>query len=721
MARSYLCSFNELFSLKDEENSIEINQVTIPIIQRDYAQGRKNDEVKRIRDRFLSSLLTAINGNGICLDFIYGDIDSKGKLTPLDGQQRLTTLFLLYWYSAKKNGIEYEKYDFLGRFSYETRYSSRDFCHELIKFNPDFNSDLILSEQIINQSWFPLDWKNDSTISSMLVMIDEISNYFGNVNELWDKLSIEKKIKFYFLPIKNMGLTDELYIKMNSRGKPLTSFEHFKAEFERQIEKININKAKEIETKIDLNWTDFLWNFRSGDNLTDKLFLNYFKYICDVICYEEKHSPQNRSYDDFDLINEYFGQDNPNKEKNLEFLEKAFDCWNQFGTNLKDNLFDKFITTGSDNNKARLVNINVTDLLKDCLDNFYDSYTERRSRVFTLPKFIILYAFIQYAFNKTLITDEQMSERIRIVNNLISNSADEINDSENRVGGNRLPSILEQTKSIIVNGVILDNISINYNVHQLDEEKRKIDWRSTHSNLISSLNKLENHGLLNGQISIVGLENDTLFDRFTDLFNCDKDKISCALLTFGDYSRVEKGWRYSFGVENDQSWKMIFHKGSATRFEDTKRCLVQLLNSSPTFDNNILDRIINQYLFDCENNSIYEWRYYFIKYPQFRPNRYGKYWIEPESKYCMYALWTQQKVSENAFQPYLKVIDPNHLDNEKYGQRLNINGQYVYCRKDRFVLTDQNDNEIRNLIIRQNADDIDIEDRIAKYLSNPLV
>ena len=180
MARSYLCSFNELFSLKDEENSIEINQVTIPIIQRDYAQGR--DEVKRIRDRFLSSLLTAINGNGICLDFIYGDIDSKGKLTPLDGQQRLTTLFLLYWYSAKKNGIEYEKYDFLDRFSYETRYSSRDFCHELIKFNPDFNADLILSEQIINQSWFPLDWKNDSTISSMLVMIDEISNYFGNVN-----------------------------------------------------------------------------------------------------------------------------------------------------------------------------------------------------------------------------------------------------------------------------------------------------------------------------------------------------------------------------------------------------------------------------------------------------------------------------------------------------------------------------------------------------------
>ena len=87
----------------------------------------------------------------------------------------------------------------------------------------------------------------------------------------------------------------------------------------------------------------------------------------------------------------------------------------------------------------------------------------------------------------------------------------------------------------------------------------------------------------------------------------------------------------------------------------------------------------------------------------------------------MYALSTQQKVSENAFQPYLKVIDSHHLDSEKYGQRLAINGQYVYCEKDRFVLKNQDDNVIKVLVIDQNFDNIDIEDRIAKYLANPLV
>lgn len=87
----------------------------------------------------------------------------------------------------------------------------------------------------------------------------------------------------------------------------------------------------------------------------------------------------------------------------------------------------------------------------------------------------------------------------------------------------------------------------------------------------------------------------------------------------------------------------------------------------------------------------------------------------------MYALWTQHKVSENAFQPYLKVIDSHYLDSEKYGQRLAINGQFIYCEKDRFVLKDKDDNEIKALVINQNSDNVDTEGRIAKYLANPLV
>ena len=35
---------------------------------------------------------------------------------------------------------------------------------------------------------------------------------------------------FHLLPIDDMGSAEDLYIKMNSRGKPLTDFETFKAQ-----------------------------------------------------------------------------------------------------------------------------------------------------------------------------------------------------------------------------------------------------------------------------------------------------------------------------------------------------------------------------------------------------------------------------------------------------------------------------------------------------------
>jgi len=70
-----------------DENSIEI-----PIIQRDYAQGR--EEENKIRDKFLDVLYNKIEKAHatVNLDFVYGRIIDK-KLIPLDGQQRLTTLF----------------------------------------------------------------------------------------------------------------------------------------------------------------------------------------------------------------------------------------------------------------------------------------------------------------------------------------------------------------------------------------------------------------------------------------------------------------------------------------------------------------------------------------------------------------------------------------------------------------------------------------------------
>ncbi|MBU2628036.1 MAG: DUF262 domain-containing protein, partial [Proteobacteria bacterium] len=71
---------------------INLYTVEIPIIQRDYAQGR--EDKKEIRLNFLNALYKSIDDEkSIQLDFIYGS-NVENIFQPLDGQQRLTTLFL---------------------------------------------------------------------------------------------------------------------------------------------------------------------------------------------------------------------------------------------------------------------------------------------------------------------------------------------------------------------------------------------------------------------------------------------------------------------------------------------------------------------------------------------------------------------------------------------------------------------------------------------------
>ena len=225
-------------------------KIEIPRIQRNYAQGRENETI--VRNSFLNDLVNVLNSNdaNICLDFIYGselnyeDIkkEEKKKFIPVDGQQRLTTLYLLYWYVnnclAKEKNEKVNKE--LKKFTYETRDSSKSFCKNLIEkgINKNTNKDKI-SEKIQTQIWYLLDWNMDPTIKAMLIMLDEIERRLSdkkiNKENIINNTIENEKIYFYSIEIDNFGSADEIYIKMNSRGKELTLFENFKSKLEKYI------------------------------------------------------------------------------------------------------------------------------------------------------------------------------------------------------------------------------------------------------------------------------------------------------------------------------------------------------------------------------------------------------------------------------------------------------------------------------------------------------
>lgn len=707
--------------------TVEIKKIEIPKIQRDFAYGRTDKKNERKRNNFLDSLFDAVSGKPITLDFIYGDI-KENVLTPLDGQQRLTTLFLLYWYASKKENVAENEIGFLKCFSYETRPSARKFCESITTKDFVLEYDKTLSEQIKDKNWFPLEWQHDATISSMLVMLDAIQEKFACAEALFTKLD---NISFYFLPIEDMGLTDELYIKMNSRGKPLTQFEHFKAEFEKQLKLADEELAKRIGAKIDREWTDLLWQYRDSgvgddsDNTTDDEFLRYFIFICNIICYKNGGSP--KTSDEFNLVKEFFTIQEHNDKgsviQNAETLESFFDCW--LDENKKSIQIQRFFEdfASKEHSTGRIkTNYNV-NLLEDCFRNYADIIGKNR-RKFTLNQIILLYAFVIYRQNILKVSENDFRRRLRILYNLILNSSDQISDSEDRQGGNRLPAILRQVDSIILEGIIADTeiVGINFNPSQLEEERIKLEWTKNHPDKADSLFVLEDSELLYGQISIVGLEHPEYFERFESLFKCNWDLVDCALFTIGDYKQKERnGWRYQLGssMNDGFAWKTLFHKSeNLNGFEKTKEVLNKLLSQNSEFTDDHLTGLIDKYIKNCESKNEYPWIYYYIKYNVFRIGRYGKYWWNDfdNSPYVFTTIFQRQKISENSYNPFLKALNDD-VSREYYGNRIYFSEKEFLIETQtsyQVLSNDENENVLKELTISQNEYGIDIENRIDK-------
>lgn len=161
----FLTSYAGLFA-PSETGAPVVTSIEIPLIQRDYAQGRTDARASDIRERFLDVLHEALtSGNGVGLDFVYGDVED-GTLRPLDGQQRLTTLFLLHWYLAYRAG-QLDNQHASMRFSYATRPTARLFCEQLATAKPP-SDEPDPAAWIVDQPWYLYVWRNDPTIKRCL-------------------------------------------------------------------------------------------------------------------------------------------------------------------------------------------------------------------------------------------------------------------------------------------------------------------------------------------------------------------------------------------------------------------------------------------------------------------------------------------------------------------------------------------------------------------------
>lgn len=681
--------------------------IEAPIIQREYAQGRTTDKVKSIRKRFVTDLVKAItNDQEIHLGFVYGKIEGKEnldrkilnkeaitsildavkfyannlefkitanieekeseennqsylKFIPLDGQQRLTTLYLMNWYLYFK-GAKSENIEWLNHFKYSNRKSSLAFCKELVsvsnitilKQKQIKNKGASISELISNSSFFLKKWNKDATVSGMLEMLYSIENAFDS-NFDFSNIQIEKlPFTFDFMDLDSLNQTDDLYVKMNSRGKHLSDYEHFKSWLqEKHSDKSNEDWMKSFWLKLDTDWLNYFWrNIDADFNALDDFFYNYIKNLALTFCLaNNKNIPFEKLKDIYNLIrnNEVYDAKKisyipfdkyfikwVNKIDEVE-KEEEFFVFNIEALKFIEKSFDSLIYLEHSDNYDNL------DLGLVICDPFVEKNLKPteffvKTKLFTpnLWHSVYYYSFIILINERD--NDKYEVDRLkdwfRFSRNIIYNTSTLDNPESFNTALKQINN-LSSYKFDINNAVVMEQIqNVFFDKSQFEEEKIKMKLFNI-SGWQDQITQIENHSYLYGQIKFVldfskdeaGNYNLEDFIKYSNgisrlykkQIRLTDDKILERFLLCEDFYLPYYKSDYIFcsgslgGLRTkNENWRQFF-KGN--KIETLKKALDKL-NGQEVSRELLLD-FINVYL---KNNQLElsNWKYLFLKYPQ---------------------------------------------------------------------------------------------------------
>ena len=328
-------------------------RVVIPGIQRHYVQGANNPKAESVRKQFIQEIFTAIEEkqHEFNLHFIYGPINTDGEdsFVPVDGQQRLTTLWLIARYAVEKAEPSDRKdlLRLLSRFTYEDRINAKRFCQALTCEDSRWDITQDPNPDILCQDWFVDYWKEDETVASMIRML-------STIHEEWNKHqdtitaedvleAIASKIRF---ELKIDAFGDDIYMKMNARGLQLTQWENFKGKFSEDLcEDIKETWDNEIEELSNLYFTC------SGEQheLPDNAF---FALYARIMAYEARKS----------------GVDCGNSIKHLAAYTHNHNTWSQI--ELPFVPYSDFSSITNNESIASTVAATCGKMIKTVLDNF---------------------------------------------------------------------------------------------------------------------------------------------------------------------------------------------------------------------------------------------------------------------------------------------------------------------------------------------------------------
>lgn len=646
--------------------------ITIPLIQRDYAQGRTDERTNDIRTVLLEHIQKALEGDRhVDFDFVYGSVENQ-TLTPLDGQQRLTTLFLLHWYFGVKESVDIKK--LLIRFSYETRISARDFCRALVENPPPFEmvKGHSISNMLQEEKWFQHHWFQDPTVNGILIMLDAMHTQYQSLEiEVFSILTEDTcPITFSYLELKEFELGDDLYIKMNARGKPLSTFENFKAQFEQVLEEAGfLQESKNFSIMLEREWTDLLWEYKSKDFTIDNSFVELFSFITTALVVKEKGIRNPR------IFSEPFVKQSELKavydtQEYVDFLFETLFLWKN-----SDYIRAEF----NQHAQALPFFTQHTQLFDVCV---------QKESSFSLNERILLYTIVMKKLHKQ---ENDIVDTLRVIRNLVQRIR-QVNSGQfnSNLRFDSVGAIFRTIDQLIATNVPIYDAILRFDTVEgfslisWKQEQEKARLLKKRPDLKDALHALEDEPTLKGSVHQLL----PIFKRYPKetlhytkaLLQLPDPLVARAMLVIEDYS-LQIGWsnlgpRYVFGGSLYREFIWTNNEDLIGLFSK----LIELLIDAP--QEKVVDKL--EYIITNYNEWNQDsWAYYFVKYPVMLRGNNLLYVFEDDEKFAIerltgvnlqaehinpfYDAVIQEIADDNIceyFQSTVRLSDPSYLVTE---------------------------------------------------------
>lgn len=273
-------------------------RIIVPDLQRDYCwgfiSGKPTTGAKDLVSEFIRTLLEHSTGDKLNIGIIYGYESPANHVQLCDGQQRITTLYLLIGMLNRCLGENrFSRYltpgDFVGKtlpepyLQYAIRESSLYFLRDLLNdvfLGDDSSEGSGIGNVIKSRDWYFSDYDNDPSVQSMIGALISIESVLSKL----DKSTMEALGRFVlngltlmYYDLENRSNGEETFVVINTAGEPLSPTENLKplaigSEINKNYQGSLADDWEEIET--------WFWRKRAnGNDTADNGFNEFLRWV----------------------------------------------------------------------------------------------------------------------------------------------------------------------------------------------------------------------------------------------------------------------------------------------------------------------------------------------------------------------------------------------------------------------------------------------------------